>query len=105
MFYGILTAIVRTALWRAAKKNGSTRGRLAYRLIEEKRSGLEQNTILIEGFQPGPSPCLFVEKLELTVRNQVGQIFIMVIKVIFARASLFLYRILKKSRVRAACSP
>ena len=101
----MLTAFVLTPLWRGGKKNASTGGRVAKRLIEEKRSGLEQNTLLIEGFKPGPSPCLFVKKLELTVRNQVGQIFIMVIKVIFARASLFLYRILKKSRVRAARSP
>ena len=100
-----LTAFVPTALWRAAKKNGSTRGRLAYRLIEEKRSGLKQNTLLIEGFQPGPSLCLFVKKLELTVRNQVGQIFFTVIRVVFARCRPFLYRILKKSRVRAARSP
>ena len=80
-----LTALVPTPLWRGGKKNASTGGRVACRLIEEKRSGLKQNTLLIEGFKPGPSLCLFVKKLELTVRNQVGQIFIMVIRVVFAR--------------------
>ena len=57
-----LTALVRTPLWRGGKKNASTGGRVACRLIEEKRSGLKQNTLLIEGFKPGASPCLFIKK-------------------------------------------
>ena len=100
-----LTALVRTALWGAVKKNGALRQRVACRLIEEKRSGLKQNTLLIEGITYGPSLCLFVKKVELTVRQKVGQIFIIVIRVIFARAYCFCIEFLKKSRVRAACSP
>ena len=80
-----LTAMVPTALWGAVKKIGALRQRVACRLIEEKRSRLEQNTLLIEGFKPVPSFCLFVKKLELTAHIQVGQIFFMVIRVIFAR--------------------
>ena len=61
-----LTALVLTPLWRGGKKNASTEGPVACRLIEQKRSGLKQNTLLIEGFKAGPSLCLFVKKLELT---------------------------------------
>ena len=64
------------ALWRAAKKNGSYEGRMAYQLIEQKRSRLKQNTLLTEAFKPGTSPCLFVKKnWNREVRQQVGQIF------------------------------
>ena len=57
-----LTALVLTALWGAVKKNGALRKRVACRLIEQKRSGMEQNTLLIEGLKPGPSFCLFVKE-------------------------------------------
>ena len=57
-----LTAIVLTVLWRTGKKNGTVRDRIACRLKEEKRSRLKQNTLLIEGFKPGPSLCLFVKE-------------------------------------------
>ena len=47
---GVLTAIVPMALWRAAKKNSSARGRIAYRLKEQKYLQMEQHNLLIEGF-------------------------------------------------------
>ena len=57
-----LTAIVRTALWRwrAAKKNGSKRSRIAYRLKEQKRLQFEQSTLLIMDFKYGSSHSIFV---------------------------------------------
>mgnify|MGYP007058483926 CR=1 FL=1 len=69
------TTLVPTPLWRGGKKNASTGGRVAKRLIEEKRSGLKQNTLLIEGFKLGPSFCLFVKKLELTCSQPSWPIF------------------------------
>ena len=47
---GVLTAIVSMALWRAAKKKSSARGRIAYRLKEQKYLQMEQHNLLIEGF-------------------------------------------------------
>ena len=55
-----LTAIVPTALSRAAKKNASTESRVAYQLKEQKRSRFDQNTLLVEGFKYGLLLCLFV---------------------------------------------
>ena len=43
----VLTGFVIMALWRAAEKNGSTHGRIAYQLIKQKRSRLEQNNLLM----------------------------------------------------------
>ena len=61
-----LTAFVPTPLWRGGKKNTSTGGRVACPLKEQKRSGLEQNTLLIEGITYGPSLCLFVKEGKLS---------------------------------------
>jgi hypothetical protein len=61
----LLTATVLTALWRAAKKNGSAWRRIAYQLKEQKSSGLKQNTLVIEGFKCGLLFCLFVQKTNL----------------------------------------
>ena len=62
-FVELLTALVRTPLWRGGKNNASIGGRVPCRLIEQKRSELEQNTLLIEaGFKPGPSFRLFVKE-------------------------------------------
>ena len=41
----LLTAMVQTALWRAAKKNGSARSRITDALKEEKRSRFDQSTV------------------------------------------------------------
>ena len=100
-----LTAIVLSSHGSDDKKYVVTPRRVACRLKEEKRSGLKQNTLLIEGITYGPSLCLFVKELELTVCNQVGQFFIMVIKVIFARDRPIFDTNFKKSRVCAARSP
>ena len=73
------------ALWRAAKKNGSYEGRMAYQLIEQKRSRLKQNTLLTEAFKPGTSPCLFVKKIGIEkFASKLAKFFIMVIRVVFA---------------------
>ena len=101
----VLTALVLSSHGSDDKKYVVTPRRVACRLKEEKRSVLKQNTLLIEGIMYGPSLCLFVKELELTVCNQVGQFFVMVIKVIFARGRPFLILIFKKSPVCAACSP
>ena len=67
--------MVPTALWGAVKKNGALRQRVACRLIEEKRSGLEQNTLRIKDFKYGSSLSIFVRKNNKAQRSQVGQFF------------------------------
>ena len=57
----MLTDVVSTALWRAAKKNSSTESRVAYRLKEQKYLQFKQNTLLIEDFKYDPLLCLFVQ--------------------------------------------
>ena len=75
----LLTALVPTALWGAVKKNVALRQRVACRLIEEKRSGLKQNTLQIKDFKYGSSLSIFVRKNNKVQRSQVGQIFITII--------------------------
>ena len=58
----LLTATVLTALWRAAKKNGSAWRRIAYQLKEQKRSRYKQSTLLIKNFKYGSSLSIFVKK-------------------------------------------
>ena len=48
-----LTAIVLTALWRAAKKNGLGQRQITYQLRQGKRSGLNQSILLIESIKYG----------------------------------------------------
>ena len=43
-----LTAMVLTALWRAAKKNGSAQSQITDAIKERKRSQMKHNTLLIE---------------------------------------------------------
>ena len=45
-----LTAMMLTALWRAAKKNGSAQSQITDAIKERKRSQMKHNTLLIEGF-------------------------------------------------------
>ena len=60
---GSLTAIVPTALWRAAKKNGSTRSRITDAREEQKRSRYEQSPLLIKDFKYGPLLSILTEKV------------------------------------------
>ena len=62
------------ALWGAVKKNGALRQRVACRLIEEKRSGFEQNTLRIKNFKYGSSFSIFVQKNNEAQRSQVSQL-------------------------------
>ena len=54
--------MVPTALWRAAKKNGSTESRITDAREERKRSRYEQRTLLIEDFKYGTSLSILVRK-------------------------------------------
>ena len=49
------------ALWRADKNNGSMGRRVTDAREEQKRSGFEQNTAVIEGFKCGLSLIIFVQ--------------------------------------------
>ena len=60
-------------LWRGVKKNASTRGRVAYRLKEQKRSRYEQSSLLIKDFKYGSSLSIFVQKNNEAQRSQVSQ--------------------------------
>ena len=52
-----------TALWSTGKKNDAAWRRIVYQLRQRQCSRLKkQNTLLIEGFKPGASPCLFIKK-------------------------------------------
>ena len=86
-----LTALVPTPLWRGGKKNASMGGarRVATNRAKTLRIGAKYST------NRGLSawPLTLSKNWNCQVRQQVGQIFLMVIKVIFARASL------------SACSP
>ena len=57
-----LTAIVPTVLWGAVKKYGALRGRVAYRLREQKRSRCFVRTLLIKDFKYGSSLSILVGK-------------------------------------------
>ena len=70
-----LTALVLAALWRAGKKYGAARSRIAYRLIDQKRSRYEQSTLLIKDFKYGSSLSVLVGKNKEAQRSQVGQFF------------------------------
>ena len=54
--------MVLTALWRAAKKNGSTGSRITDAREERKRLRYEQRTLLIEDFKYGTSLSILVRK-------------------------------------------
>ena len=58
-----VTAIVPTALWSGEppKKNGSMGRHVTDARGEQKRSGLEKNTVVIEDFKCGLSLVLFVQ--------------------------------------------
>ena len=89
-----------TALWSTGKKNDAAWRRIVYQLRQRQCSRLKQNTLLIEGFKPGASPCLFIKKDNWQVCQQVGQIstWYNVFDcnlTFFARGNLF-YRNLKK---------
>ena len=80
--------------------------RVAYGLIEQKCSRLKQNTLLIEGFKPGASPFVSCQRsiIDKSIRQQVGQFFIMVIRQDFAQGRPFFYTNLKKGwYARQAC--
>ena len=64
----ILTAFVPTVLWGTGKQYGTLRGRLAYRLKEQKRSRSKQNTLQIKGLMYGLSPLHSVQKNHRLVR-------------------------------------
>ena len=51
-----------TVLWGTVKKYGDIRGRVAYRLKEQKRSQYKQSTLRIKDFKYGPSLSLLTEK-------------------------------------------
>ena len=68
-----LTAIVLTALWRAAKKNGSARSQITDALKEKKRSRCFVRTLLIKNFKYGSSLSTFVQKNSEAQRSQVSQ--------------------------------
>ena len=70
-----LTALVPTVLWGTVKKYGALRGRVAYRLKEQKRSRYKQSTLLIKDFKYGSSLSVLVGKNKEAQRSQVGQFF------------------------------
>ena len=65
--------MVLTALWGTVKKYGALRGRVAYRLREQKRSRYEQSSLLIKDFKYGSSLSIFVQKNNEAQRSQVSQ--------------------------------
>ena len=71
--HGALTAFVPTPLWRGGKKNAPTRGRIAYRLKEQKRSRCFVRTLLIKDFKYGSSLSILVQKNNKVQRSQVSQ--------------------------------
>ena len=75
MEFCLLTALVPTVLWGTVKKYGALRGRIAYRLKEQKRSRYEQSTLLIKDFKYGSSLSVLVGKNKEAQRSQVGQFF------------------------------
>jgi len=95
----VLTALVPSSHGSNDKKYVVTPRRVACRLSEEKRSGLKQNTLLIEGITYGPHFVSLSKKHNRQVCHHVCQIFIIVIKVVFAQDRPFFYRI-KKAGMR-----
>ena len=69
----LLTAMVLTALWRAAKKNGSARSRITVAREEQKRSRCFERTLLIKDFKYGSSLSVFVQKNNKAQQLQVSQ--------------------------------
>ena len=67
-----LTAFVLTVLWGTVKKYGALRGRVAYRLKEQKRSRCFERTLLIKNFKYGSSLSIFVQKNKEAQRSQVS---------------------------------
>ena len=74
-----LTVFVPTALWRAVKKNGSARSRIAQRRKEEKRSRCFERTLLIKDFKYGPSFSILVQKNNEAQRSNISQFFVTII--------------------------
>ena len=70
----LLTAFVPTVLWGTGKQYGTLRGRLAYRLKEQKRSRSKQNTLQIKGLMYGLSPLHSVQKNHRLVQS-VDELF------------------------------
>ena len=71
----LLTAMVLTALWRAAKKNGSARSRITVAREEQKRSRCFERTLLIKDFKYRSSLSIFVRKNKRRNGRKVSQFF------------------------------
>ena len=68
----LLTALVPTALWSAAKNNVAAQRRIMYQVKEGKCFGLKENTLLKVGFTPGHSPSRpYFIYMRLNVRQQI----------------------------------
>ena len=68
-----------TVLWGTVKKYGDIRGRVAYRLKEQKRSQYKQSTLRIKDFKYGSSLSILAGKNKEAQRSQMSQFFITII--------------------------
>ena len=90
--------MVLTALWGTVKKYGALRGRVAYRLKEQKRSRDKQSSLLIKDFKYGSSLSIFVQKNNEAQRSQVSQFLTLTKYSVFCD-------ILGRKNIAGECSP